>query len=291
LPFVSCVASCSDRDRVDAVWAGGGRGEGEFVQPRALDYDPKSDTFVVIDRSGRVQRFDRDGQFVNGWRMPEWERGKPVGITVAPDGNLWIADTHYHRVLVYDASGTLLRQFGRRGTANGEFELPTDIAFDKLGRVFVSEYGGNDRIQVFGADGSFLYQFGRFGNGPGEFSRPQSLLVVENELWVTDSCNHRVQVWSLEGTLLRTIGQSGSAPGQFRFPYGLSMDAKGEVLVTEYGNTRVQRLAPDGTPLATWGKPGRLPGELAYPWNTVTDKTGRRVVIDGGNNRMQVFRF
>lgn len=287
-----CLANgCSDRSKVEDVWAGGGRGQGELVYPRAIDYSPTEDVFVVVDRTARVQRYDHDGKFLNGWRMPEWERGKPVGITVGPDGNYWIADTHYHRVMVYSPKGEIVKQFGERGTGPGQFELPTDVAFDRDGRVYVSEYGGNDRVQVFTQAGEFLFTFGRFGNAEDEFSRPQSMLFVGDELYLTDSCNHRLQVWSRDGKHLRNIGESGSPLGSFRFPYGLSRDKEGNLVVTEYGNTRVQRLKPDGTPMDSWGKPGRLSGELAYPWDTAIDKDGRCVVIDAGNNRMQVFRF
>lgn len=287
------LAGCHrNHNAVDAVWAGAGRGGGEVVQPRGIDYDPASHTFVVVDRTARVQRYDSDGKFLNGWRMPEWERGKPVGITVAPDGLIWMPDTHYHRVVVYKPDGTIVKMFGQRGSGDGEFEFPTDIAFAPDGRVFVSEYGGNDRVQVFDQEGKFLSKFGGPGNGPEQFSRPQSMLILNGELLIADACNHRLQVWSLDGKHLRDIGQVGSAPGEFRFPYGLSADAAGEVLVTEYGNTRVQKIDPKtGKSLAIWGSSGRLPGELAYPWATAVDEKGRCVVIDAGNNRMQVFHF
>ena len=294
LPFAFCIlllSGCGHRSSVEAVWAGAGRGAGELVYPRAIDYDARSDTFVVIDRTARVQRYDADGKYLNGWRMPEWERGKPVGVSFGPDGNVWIADTHYHRVMVYTPAGQIVRQFGSRGSGPGEFELPTDVAFDKQGRVYVGEYGGHDRVQVFDQTGNYLFEFGSFGSGPGQFSRPQSLVFVGDELFITDSCNHRIEVFSIEGKYLRSIGKSGSAPGEFRFPYGMCLDTSGDLIVTEYGNTRIQRLDPTGKPLAIWGSPGRLPGELAYPWATAADKHGRYVVIDAGNARMQVFRF
>ena len=290
--FVVLAGCAHHSSTADAVWAAGGRGEGELVQPRAIDYDRATDTFVVVDRTARVQRYDHDGNYLNGWRMPEWERGKPVGVSFGPDGNIWVPDTHYHRVVVYTPTGELVRQFGERGSGEGQFEFPTDVVFDQAGRVYVSEYGGNDRVQVFDQSGRFLATFGGPGKDVAQFERPQSMLFVGDELLIADSCNHRIQVWSKDGRHLRDIGQSGGAPGQFRFPYGLAQGADGSVIVTEYGNTRVQRIDPKtGQSLATWGTPGRLPGELAYPWATTVDKNGRCVVIDAGNNRMQVFRF
>ncbi len=294
--FGILLTGCSKRSKVESVWAGGGRGQGELVYPRAIDYDAKADVFVVVDRTARVQRYDHDGKFLNGWRMPEWERGKPVGITVAPDGNYWIPDTHYHRVCIYSPQGQKLDSFGEYGSGPMQFDLPTDVAF--LGDfAYISEYGGNDRVTVINwKTKEYQFTFGAFGNDEDQLSRPQSMLFVTNtqgvdELYITDSCNHRLSVWSKEGKHLRNIGQSGSPLGQFRFPYGLAKDRDGNLIVTEYGNTRVQRLKPDGTPIDSWGHPGRLDGELAYPWATAVDKENRCVVIDAGNNRMQVFRF
>lgn len=52
---------------------------------------------------------------LNEWQMPQWKLGKPVGLSVGPDGNLWVPDTHYHRVVVYTPTGEKLREFGSFG--------------------------------------------------------------------------------------------------------------------------------------------------------------------------------
>ena len=122
---------------------------------------PRSDdTFFVVDRLARVQHLDRDGQVPRRLAMPEWQNGKPVGVSVGPDGNVYVPDTHYQRVMVYTPDGRAPAQWGRRARGPGQFIYPTDVAFDDKGHVFVSEYGDNDRIQVFDRDGKFLYAFG-----------------------------------------------------------------------------------------------------------------------------------
>lgn len=290
---LSTIASsgCSPKERPEAIWLDGGRGHGEVVYPRAIAYDAKNDWFYVVDRTARVQRIDADGKFLGGWRMPEWELGKPVGLTVGPDGNLWIPDTHYHRVMVYSPDGKLLKQFGEEGEGAGEFFLPTDIAFDSSGNIYVAEYGGNDRIQVFDPDFNFIRSFGHYGREADEFARPQSIEIVNDELFVADSCNHRILVLDLEGKLKRTLGKSGSQIGEFRFPYGMTVGPSGEIYVCEFGGTRVQKFSKDGQPLAIWGRQGKLPGELNYPWGIALDKRGRLVIVDAGNNRLQVIRL
>ena len=59
-----------------------GRFPGQFDYPRGLDlYGPYP---VVVDKAARVQVIDPDsGRALVWWRMPEWDLGKPTGVTVA----------------------------------------------------------------------------------------------------------------------------------------------------------------------------------------------------------------
>lgn len=283
---------CPGAGTPDAIWCETGVGPGQVVYPRAISYDGRDDSFWIVDRMARVQHLNRDGRPLGEWRMPQYAAGKPVGISIGPDGNVWVPDTHYGQVRIYSPGGEPLATWGSFGTAPGQFVYPTDIAFDDRGRVFVGEYGDNDRIQVFDLRGNRLYQFGRFGQGDGEFSRPQSLVVDGDLIYVADACNHRIVVFTLEGQFVRNIGRVGSGPGEFRFPYGLDLDAEGNLVVCEFGNNRVQRIDKrTGQSLGAWGANGREPGQLSYPWAVAVDRRGRIVAVDSGNNRLQVFRF
>ncbi|HRK30530.1 MAG TPA: hypothetical protein PLD59_05580 [Tepidisphaeraceae bacterium] len=285
------LAGCRDRDLPQAIWLSTGTGPAQVVYPRAIAYDAPRDQFVVVDRMARVQRIDRDGQFVAGWRMPDYMMGKPVGVSVGPDGNIYVPDTHYQRIMVYSPDGHLLRQWGAPGKEDGQFIFPTDVAFDDRGRVYVSEYGDHDRIQIFDMQGNYLAQFGQFGDGEAAFSRPQSIAIVGDTVYLADSCNHRIGVWKTDGRFVKNIGTVGTAAGEFRFPYGLDVSPDGKLLVTEFGNNRVQVIDPEsGKSVLQWGRAGRQPGELAYPWAAVTDKRGRVVIVDAGNNRLQVLQ-
>jgi DNA-binding beta-propeller fold protein YncE len=249
-------------------------------------------TFFVVDRAARIQHFDAAFKYLREWRTPEWAAGKPVGLTVGPDGNVWVADTHYHRVIVYDFHGREIKRFGREGTGPGEFDLPTDVAFDGAGNVYVSEYGRNNRVQVFDRDLRHLRTFGRLGSGDGELSRPQSVAVLNDVVYVTDSCNHRIARFSPDGRWLGALGGTGSAPGEYRFPYGLDVDDDGNLLVAEFGNNRVQRIDPaTGRALSTWGRQGRLAGELSYAWAVQHLPGGGAIVVDAGNHRLQKIRM
>jgi DNA-binding beta-propeller fold protein YncE len=284
-------AGCDRSDHPEAIWDSSDGRMRPLIYPRGIAYAPKTDEYFVVDRMARIQRISGDGRFINEWLTPEQQQGRPVGITVGPDGNLYVPDTHYHRILVYTPDGKELRRWGSNGTEPGQFIYPTDIAFDSAGRIFVSEYGDHDRIQVFDAQAHFLFQFGEFGQHDGQFSRPQSMVIDKDLLYVTDACNHRIVVFTTDGKFVRNIGTAGSEPGQFRFPYGLDDDGQGNLLVTEFGNNRVQKISKStGRSLWTWGTTGRAEGELAYPWAAVVNNRHRVVIVDSGNNRLQIVR-
>ena len=59
------------------------------------------DRLYIADKTGRIQVFDRDGNFIRSWRIPEVYSGKPVGLSISHDGLLIVCDTHYFRLLFY----------------------------------------------------------------------------------------------------------------------------------------------------------------------------------------------
>jgi ABC-type Fe3+ transport system permease subunit/sugar lactone lactonase YvrE len=278
--------------RVIEAFGQTGKGPGEFIYPRAIDIASDGSLFIV-DKTGRIQRLTADGDFLSEFQMPLIEAGKPTGLSFAANGNLYVADTHYHRVVIFSAEGEIVGQFGKFGQDEGCFIYPTDVAFSGEGRIFVSEYGGNDRISVFSEKGGFLYCFGTPGNGPGQLSRPSALCVDRSRkhLYVADACNHRIGIYNFEGELLKYIGSVGREPGQLRYPYDLALSSDGCIAVCEYGNNRLQLFSPDGRSLGVYGYPGHRMGELAYPWGLAIDNKGRVFIVDAGNNRIQVWKF
>lgn len=293
-----CVPNQEAADQIskaipERIWGKLGLADGRFQKPRAMTIDA-NDELYIVDKSGRIQVFDVEGKFLRLWHTPAIETGKPTGLGIDRQGNIMVADTHYFRVLFYTPSGELLEDKtigGTNGPEVGQFAFVTDAIQDSHGNYFISEYGEFDRIQKYSEDGTFICRFGETGDKPLQFSRPQCMMLdKEDNIWVTDSCNHRIQVIRCEHDrpeLIKIIGAPGEAIGQFRFPYNLWLDGDHALYVAEFGNHRVQKLTQNGEPILAWGHAGRGIGELLDPWAIVKDSKGRLHILDTGNNRVQ----
>ncbi len=256
--------------------------------PRSLAVGPK-DSILALDTGGRVFVFDADGTLTRDWRMPESKAGNPEGICVLSDGRIAVGDTHYHRVLFFDAQGRVTGSFGREGTGPGEFLYPVDVAEDVAGNLYVSEYGGNDRIQKFTKDGKFMLAFGGFGTKPGQFQRPQALVWRQGKIYVADAVNGRIQVFSDAGAFEGILAPPG---GDLRLdlPYDIVVGPDGCLWTIEYGPARVSRIGFDGRLLGRFGGLGSDPGQFKTPWGLAVDSKGRVRVADTGNRRISDLR-
>jgi DNA-binding beta-propeller fold protein YncE len=138
-------------------------------------------------------------------------------------------------VLKFSREGTLLKQWGKKGTGVGEFNLPHAICLDDKGRVLVGDRE-NQRIQVFDRDGNFLAQWKEGGS-------PYGLFLAGDRLFVADGVANWVKVLDLNGKALGRFGEKGSGPGQFQLPHMLCVDSEGSVYVTEITGKRIQKFA------------------------------------------------
>ena len=104
---------------------------------------------------------------------------------------------------------------------------------------------------------------------------------------VVDSLNHRVQRFSADGDLVGAWGEFGSGPGQFNMPWGVAVDAGGDVYVSDWRNDRIQKFDAGGGFIAAYD--GRDGGDgLARPNGLAVDRLGRIYVCDWQNDRVQV---
>ncbi len=203
--------------------------------------------------AGRAAAADTTPQFVRAWGSLGSGQGQfnyPGAIRVAKSGNVYVADTNNHRIQVFSNTGEFLFMWGSFGTAPGQFQYPQGLAFDATGNVYVTDYQ-NYRIQKFTPDGQFILQFGGPGKGDGQFGTTNT---------------------SMEG------------------PYGIAVDAAGDVYVGDQGNNRVQKFTANGQFLTKWGSYGSGAGQFRDEMSGMcVDAQSNVYVADPRRNDVQAF--
>lgn len=102
---------------------------------------------------------------------PDYPLVTIVGLDVAPDGRLAVADAGDARVSLYSSSGELLTSIGRRGDGPGEFRFPRAPVFDETGRVHVVDPLLH-RVSIFSETGELL----------GDFATPRTFVIQDVSL-------------------------------------------------------------------------------------------------------------
>ena len=190
------------------------------------------------------------------WGGPD-QMNAPRAVSVAPDGSIYVADSRNHRLLKYDADGTLVLTWGsfgdaRAGTAApGTFNEPWGVAVGPDGSVYVADTW-NHRIQKFDANGQFLTMWGHEQYQPDNFETfdgfwgPRAVVVDQaGRVFVADTGNKRIVVFDENGQGLSNIGGGGFEPGLLDEPVGLALGPDGTVYVADTWNQRVQAFKPD----------------------------------------------
>lgn len=256
--------------------------------PRGATFSTDGRLFV-LDDAGRVLVYDSEGKLLKKWFMPAYDVGRPEGIAIFKDGRVAVADTHYHRVVMFDQEGKVLSLHGDHGKGHGDFHFPVAIVQDPDENYYVAEYGGGDRVQKFDVNGKFLTVFGGFGSGDGEFQRPSGIVWHEGHIFVADAINNRVQVFKDSGAFVRIAGAPDALP-PLHYPYDLAKGPSGDLYVVEYGGNRLTRIDTQGRVVGTFGSAGTSSDQFSTPWGVAVDSAGTVVVCDTGNRRMVELR-
>ncbi len=200
----------------------GARGKGKLIQPINISIEADGTKYVVDPVRAQVVAFDRNDEYLKAYALKEeW---KPVSAAAFED-KLYVADHKNAAIRVFDKrSGELVKTFGNKGDPRETVHLPSSLAIDKDGDIYVSDTG---RFQIlnFDRDGHYKSAFGSVGDNLGQFSRPRGLAIDrEGHILVADAGFNNVQVFNKEGRLLLFFGELGDSPGKFLLPAQVIVD-------------------------------------------------------------------
>jgi DNA-binding beta-propeller fold protein YncE len=208
--------------------------------PIGVSGDGRGTVYVADAESGVVFRQTPDDEEL----LPFITKGllRPTGLAVDPQGGrLYLSDSLSDQVVVFDLAGREKFRFGSRGEDTGKFNHPTDLWFDRKGRLLVTD-PLNYRIQIFSRDGVYLSGIAKeAGDAAGDFSKPKGVAVdSDGNVYLADALLDTIQIFSDQGRLLLVFGDKGSQPGEFWMPAGLFIGADDTIYVVDAYNYRVQ---------------------------------------------------
>lgn len=131
----------------------GRRGEqpGEFNFPTHLTL-AKGELYVTDTMNGRVQVLDpADGHVLRQFGRRGLYVGdmvRPKGVAVDDAGNIYVVESYYDHLLIYNRDGEFLMPIGGLGQKVGKFYLPGGVWTDSRDRVYVADTF-NGRVVVF----------------------------------------------------------------------------------------------------------------------------------------------
>jgi len=236
--------------------------------PYGLFIDDSGNLYVVEERGYRMLKFDAAGanQLIVGHAGLPWHHddylSSPKDVAVkSSDGHIWVVMDHC--IKEFDTDGTPVQRFPdadpwNTGADNEHLNGPRGIAFDTVGRLYVSDTE-NHRVQVytFTVEGSLVYsttigETGVAGSDNIHFNRPTQIAFDSSDrLYVADTGNFRVQRCTYAAGWTCTTfhgGSEGSGDDELSsWACGIGTDDNDNVYIADTGNHRVKKCNSAGT--------------------------------------------
>jgi sugar lactone lactonase YvrE len=248
----------------------------------------------------------------------------PQGLAIDATNNLYIADTHNHRIrelnlttgIIITVAGSTPGFSGDTGPAtSAQLNLPTALALDAAGNLYIADTG-NHRIRkltttvITTIAGTGAQGFSG-DNGPATsaaIDSPTGLAVdIAGNLYLADTHNHLIRKITASTGRITTIagngllGFSGDAAvataASLALPHGLSLDVTGNIYLADTENHRIRRIdvitgiittvAGDGTQAFSGDSGPAIAASLDSPGATSLSPSNLLTLSDTGNQRIR----
>lgn len=245
----------------------------QFAQPYTAAVDADGNVYIADTNNHRIRKITPAGvvtTLAGGTQGDADGTGAaaqfhyPYGVATDATGNVYVADTHNHKVRKITPAGVVTTVAGSTGgSADGtgaaaQFYYLTGIAVAADGTIYVADKD-NHKIRKVTPNGvvtTFAGSTSGYAEGTGtaaQFSQPYNVTVDANgNVYVADAGNHRIRKITSAGVVTSLAGGSqGEANGtgeaaQFYYPYGVAVDATGNVFVADTFNQKVRKITAAG---------------------------------------------
>ncbi|NOY56870.1 MAG: hypothetical protein GXP34_12930 [Actinobacteria bacterium] len=208
---------------------------------------------------------------------------RPMGVTVGPDGSVWVADTGHARLLEFDENGTFVREAGQ-----GRLTSPYGLTFDETGsRLYVADWNAH-QVFVFSGDGRYIESYPAADQDPSVFGQ-DGFTPFEVRVWgafIVVSSNDGLYFFDRDGKVVDYwgTGKKSREVGGFSFPDAFDIDRNlDRFYVADTLNRRVVALDKTGTVLWVSGQPdekNQIVGFWQLPRSVAVGPDGNVYVVD-----------
>ncbi|MCX5886111.1 MAG: hypothetical protein NT096_09420 [Proteobacteria bacterium] len=212
-----------------------GRGSGEFAGITSLHIASNKLYTVESRYNQRVQVFDLEGVYSAQLGMSTGEFLEPKGITVGPDGNVYVADYGNYRIQKFNSSGTFQLQI-LIPFDSSLLTHPETLAVDSSGNIYSCGDDNRGVLKVFDSSGNLITSEDMVDE-EGDLFHPGGIAVIGNYVYIS------AKTWP-SGKVCK-FNKSGifqSSFGSFDFEDGL-----GGMAVYQSNLYVLDKIAKEGT--------------------------------------------
>lgn len=231
-PPVQKIASVGDSEGL--IFGGDGTGSGLFKDPRHLAIDGDGNIYVSDFDTGRIQRLDANGKYLNGWVL---DGKKPIVTAMTADQ----AGIVY--VVVSASSNNILKYEGATGKLLGKISVDKDSIVDlamlsdgRLQAFATNNITSDDLIRI-SPDGKVTSRVSQALSSQTDSPPVTPHVAVDGlgNVFVLSMSDYAVFKFTANGKYVNRFGQKGNAQDQFQaFQEAIAVDAKGNVYVSDF---------------------------------------------------------
>lgn len=225
---------------------------------RINPYDPERRVWLVNETFHQIYVFSNDGsellKTLGEKNVPgddETHFGRPQDVAFLPDGRILVADgLDNHRVIILDADGNYISEFGGFGEGPGQFNGIHALGIGPEGLIFALDRSGG-RVNVFRttdnpAEVEFVDVWGGFG-------LTLDIIVNDDAIWFTAFGPGRLVNFikmDFDGNRLYTWVVPRELPDGYIEVHTFSVDSDGNLFGgdNQYGRTQKFVPKPDADP-------------------------------------------
>jgi sugar lactone lactonase YvrE len=257
----------------NAAYADGSGISASFNEPQGLDVDASGNVYVVEANNNRIRKITPAGVVTTlaGSSIGGSADGTGVGATFNRpfdlirdgSGNLYVSDCGSHKIRKITPAGvvTTIAGSGLPGSTDGigtaaSFNFPRGMVFDSSGNLYVADVWSHKirKITPAGVVSTFAGSGVKSSvDGIGTaatFNEPSGLAIDSaGNFYVGETVGQKIRKITPSGevTTLAGAGTVGSTDGtgaaaKFNGPYGLLVDADGNLIVADTENHKIRKV-------------------------------------------------